>query len=157
LALLSGMIMPFKERFRDEIGNSGGLGPCGYDVILAEKLTIKPGDFVLASTTEHFVLPEHVMLTVHDKSTFVRQGLTVQNTVAEPGWRGYLTLELMHHGVKQIHVPAGCAIAQVVFQYLDHATLEPYAGKYQDQAPGPQPSRWYGDEGKPSREEETTG
>ena len=31
---------------------------------------------------------------VHDKSTWARRGLVVQNTVIEPGWHGYLTIEV---------------------------------------------------------------
>lgn len=142
---LQGLVMPFREHFHDELGNSGGLGPCGYDVTLEKALVIEPGDFVLVATTEHFVLPNDVMFVVHDKSTWIRQGVSVHNTVAEPGWRGFLTLEVAHHGTKQIHVPAGCSIAQVVFQLLDDETDEPYQGKYQDQAAGPQPARFYAD------------
>ncbi len=137
--------MPFKEHFRDSLGNSGGLGPCGYDVTLDKDLTIKPGEFVLAATNEMFVVPVDVMFVVHDKSTWIRQGIAVHNTVAEPGWRGFLTLELSNHGQKEFHIPAGCSIAQVVFHMLDDNTEQPYSGKYQDQAAGPQPAKWYGD------------
>jgi dCTP deaminase len=36
---------------------------------------------------------------VHDKSTWARRGLVVQNTVIEPGWHGYqTTIELTNHG-----------------------------------------------------------
>ena len=139
-----GLVLPFKERFKDQLGNSGGLGPCGYDVTLDKELRIKPGDFVLASTTEHFVVPVDVMFVVHDKSTWIRQGVAVHNTVAEPGWRGFLTLEISHHGTKEIVIPAGCSIAQVVFHLLDSNTEEPYDGKYQDQPAGPQPAKFYG-------------
>lgn len=153
-AALMGMVLPFREHFHDALGNSGGLGPCGYDVTLERELVIKPGDFVLAATNEMFVIPTDVMFVVHDKSTWIRQGLAVHNTVAEPGWRGFLTLEISHHGTKEIHVPAGCSIAQVVFHFLDKITAEPYHGKYQDQAPGPQPARWYSDP-SPTAPEET--
>ena len=74
--------------------------------------------------------------------------------MAEPGWRGYLTLEISHHGLRQIHLPAGCSIAQVVFHLLDAVTDEPYDGKYQDQAAGPQPAKWYATPS--SRESEET-
>lgn len=150
---LNGMVMPFKEHFKDQLGNSGGLGPCGYDVTLEKGLTVKPGDFLLAATVEHFVVPNDMMFVVHDKSTWIRQGLAVHNTVAEPGWRGFLTLEICNHGFKQIHIPAGCSIAQVVFHFLDAITEEPYVGKYQDQAAGPQPARWYSDPSNAAPEE----
>lgn len=149
-----GLVMPFKEHFHDELGNSGGLGPCGYDVTLERELEIKPGDFALVATTEHFCLPNDVMFVVHDKSTWIRQGIAVHNTVAEPGWRGFLTLELSHCGTRPVNIPAGCSIAQVVFHFLDYPTVEPYQGKYQDQPAGPQPARWYSDP-RPTAPEET--
>jgi dCTP deaminase len=142
---IQGMVMPFREHFHDQLGNSGGLGPCGYDVTLEKELVIKPGDFVLAATTEHFCLPHDVMFVVHDKSTWIRSGIAVHNTVAEPGWRGFLTLEIAHHGSAPVTMPAGCSIAQIVFHMLDEPTEQAYSGKYQDQAAGPQPSRWYSD------------
>lgn len=72
---------------------------------------------------------------VHDKSTWARRGLSVFNTVIEPGWMGHLTLELVYHGNEPLHIPAGSSIAQVVF----HEVAVPawYAGKYQNQEDRP--------------------
>jgi dCTP deaminase len=80
-------------------------------------------------------MPFDLVGVVHDKSTWARRGLAVFNTVIEPGWRGYLTLELVHHGLKPLHIKAGSGIAQVVFSQL--AEPAAYSGKYQDQARGP--------------------
>jgi dCTP deaminase len=97
--------------------------------------------FQLASTVEEFDMPETLMAIVHDKSTWARKGLAVQNTVIEPGWRGFLTLELTNHSNKVILVTKGTPIAQIVFHQLVEATEQPYEGRYQDQASGPQPAR----------------
>jgi dCTP deaminase len=94
--------------------------------------------FKLASTVEEFNIPDDVMGVVHDKSSWARKGLCVQNTVIEPGWRGFLTLELSYHGDKFLIVEKGDPIAQIIFHQLDEPTYEPYDGKYQDQASGPQ-------------------
>ena len=59
-------------------------------------------------------------------------GLMVQNTVVEPGWKGYLTLELTNHSEVFIEIAAGTPIAQVVFSYIDEPS-EGYNGKYQNQ------------------------
>ena len=56
----------------------------------------------------------------------------------EPGWRGYLTLELTNHGEREIRVAGGTPIAQIIFHLLDAPAEHPYAGKYQDQRQGPQ-------------------
>jgi len=131
---------------------SHGLGPAGYDLQLdltshpdaqdggTRHLFISPGSFLLASTVECFNMPADVIGIVHDKSSWARQGLCVQNTVIEPGWRGYLTLELTNHSRHVIRLEHGLGIAQVVF----HEVLNPgeaYSGKYQDQEPGPQAAR----------------
>jgi len=91
--------------------------------------------FCLASAIEEFQMPPNMVGVVHDKSTWARQGLSVFNTVIEPGWNGFLTLELVYHGRDGLHIPAGAGIAQVIF----HRTVEyaAYDGKYQNQADQP--------------------
>ena len=42
-------------------------------------------------------MPSDVLGQVCDKSTWARRGVAVQNTIIEPGWRGYLTVELTNH------------------------------------------------------------
>ena len=105
---------------------------------------ITDGDFLLAATMEHFTMPDDVMGIVHDKSSWARQGLTVQNTVIEPGWRGYLTLELTYQGPgdREVIIQHSDPIAQIVFHQLDEPTIFPYQGKYQDQEAGPQEARF---------------
>jgi dCTP deaminase len=123
-----------------EHGVSYGLGEAGYDIRIKQKVTFRPWiphykKFVLASTIEEFKMPTNLVGIVHDKSTWARHGLSVFNTVIEPGWRGFLTLELVYHGREQLVIPAGAGIAQVIF----HETREHsrYEGKYQDQEDRP--------------------
>lgn len=92
---------------------------------------IVEGNFVLASAIEEFQMPDDLVGIVHDKSTWARHGLSVANTVIEPGWRGFLTLELTYHGHKPLHLSAGTGIAQVIFHQLWEKTI--YQGSYQDQ------------------------
>lgn len=136
-----GLVSPCSEPGRDSRGNSSGLSACGYDITLREALRLRPGEFVLVGAAEYFRVPPDVVGIVHDKSSLVRRGVAVQNTVLEPGWRGYLTLELSNHGTEEIGFAAGDAAAQVIFHWLDEETELPYAGKYQDQAQGAQEAR----------------
>jgi dCTP deaminase len=136
-----GLVSPLREAFRDELGNSGGLGPCGYDITLAFDINMNPGNFRLTSAEEMFEMPNDVMGVVHDKSSLARRGVAVQNTVIEPGWRGHLTLEITNHGAGILAMPRGSAIAQVLFHRLDEPTEMPYRGKYQDQPAGPVEAR----------------
>lgn len=155
-------IRPILERQQHaESGCSFGLSACGYDVRLDQDIEISPGCFVLASTMEEFQIPHNVVARVCDKSTWARRGIAVQNTVAEPGWRGFLTLEIscnIPHAqqfldvwqfsekdrlktlgmVPKVKLSAGTPIAQILFEFLDGPTEQPYPedGKYQDQERG---------------------
>ena len=133
-------VSPFEERTRYN-GFTYGLGPAGYDLRIAEDITIPHNGFALASSLEHFKMPSNLLGVVHDKSTWARLGLCVQNTVIEPGWRGYLTLELTNHNPHgPLAIKAGTPICQVIFHILDQLTDKPYEGKYQDQRMGIQPA-----------------
>lgn len=98
-------ISPFCERTCYN-GMTFGLGPAGYDVRIAETVVVG-AKFVLASTLEHFDMPTDLLGQVTDKSTWARRGVAVQNTIIEPGWRGYLTVELTNHGGEPIEIQAG--------------------------------------------------
>jgi dCTP deaminase len=135
-----GIFVPFNERTIVS-GMSYGLSSAGYDVRVRETITLNPGVMVLASTLERFFMPEDVLGVVHDKSTWARRGIAVQNTVIEPGWRGYLTLEITNHSAVRMTIEAGWPIAQIVLHLLAAPTEQPYDGKYQDQKAGPQPAR----------------
>lgn len=143
----AGIIDPFFERTVHRVsGMTYGLGPAGYDIRIREKMTLRHDSvgprFVLASSIEHFIMPPNVMGFVKDKSTLARQGLSVFNTVIEPSWRGYLTLELAILHPSTISLEAGQPIAQIVFMRLDETTDIPYNGKYQDQRPEPAPAKF---------------
>ena len=136
-----GVFTPFSERTIHN-GMTYGLGPAGYDVRIRENPFLSFGEKAsLASTIEHFNMPDDCLAYVKDKSTWARRFVTVQNTVIEPGWRGVLTLEVTYHGLGRISIPAGAPIAQIIFHRLDEPTEAPYNGKYQDQEPGPQMAR----------------
>lgn len=117
-------------------GVSHGLSEAGYDIRIKQDVLLTPfSRFRLASTIEQFDMPEDLVAIVHDKSSWARRGLSVFNTVIEPGWKGFLTLELVYHRWLPLRIPAGSGIAQVIF----HRVHEPasYTGKYQNQADRP--------------------
>jgi dCTP deaminase len=134
------MISPFVE-YGVVRGMSFGLSAASYDIRIAETLTLDPGAFALASTVERFCIPNDVLIVVHDKSSWARRGLSVFNTIFDPGWHGYATLELSNRGRASLAILAGDPIAQVVCHLLTEPTTQPYAGKYQDQEAGPQHAR----------------
>lgn len=126
------MVHPFNERTKIE-GRSFGLSSCGYDIRIAQSMWLWPFWGRLASSIERFDMPEDVCAEVKDKSTNARLFVFVQNTVIEPGWKGYLTLELTRFKPWPIYIKAGTPIAQVMFKMLDEPTEQQYTGKYQGQ------------------------
>jgi dCTP deaminase len=122
-----------------EHGVSYGMSEAGYDIRIKQDVVLYPlRRFRIASTYEYFNMPNDVVAIVHDKSTWARRGLSVFNTVIEPGWRGWLTLELVYHRWWPLHIPAGAGIAQVLFHRLSEPAV--YSGKYQDQTDAPVPA-----------------
>lgn len=138
--VLRPLIRPFFERSVFE-GMSFGLSCHGYDVRVDQDIHLTGGGFTLASTIEEFDMPIDLCAMVKDKSSWARQGICVQNTIIEAGWRGHLTLEVTMHALGHVHIPRGAPIAQIVFQLLDEPTDQPYGGRYQDQEAGPQEAR----------------
>lgn len=128
------VIQPFKGEKTISHGMSYGLSHAGYDIRVAldEPLVLRPGAFQLVTTRELLQIPLDVMMFLKDKSTWARRGLAVQNTVFEPGWKGYPTLELSNHGKETLTLEDGMPIAQCIFQLLDGFAAG-YSGKYQDQ------------------------
>jgi len=136
-------------------GYSYGMSEAGYDIRIKQEIIFdnrqgrnmiwvdgvsSSGIFSLASAIERFQMPTNLTGIVHDKSTWARQGLSVFNTVIEPGWKGILTLELVYNGNGLLEIPAGVGIAQVVFhETKEHAQ---YDGKYQNQSDGPTPAKF---------------
>lgn len=134
-------------------GTSFGLGEAGLDIRIKQTIRFmktygglavevdglvterKLGRFILASAIEQFQMPDDLVAIVHDKSTWARRGLQVFNTVVEPGWNGFLTLELAYWGEDELIIPAGAGIAQVIFH--ETAVRTRYTGKYQNQEDKP--------------------
>jgi dCTP deaminase len=139
-----GLIWPCVERSVVR-GKSYGLSHCGYDIRVRlpdeksitlgghKAVTLQPGDFLLASSVERIKMPDDLVAIVHDKSSWARMGIALQNTVLEPGWEGFITLEITAHR-GNVTIYDGDPIAQLLFHALDQPTQKPYEGKYQNQA-----------------------
>ena len=133
-------IVPMISEKRRHLGYSYGLTECGYDIRIKDSILLHPfRRFRLSSSFEYFNVPKHLMGRVLNKSSWARQGLDASMTTnIEPGWRGFLTLELHYAGWKPLRIPQGVGIAQVIFEEITHHAQ--YVGPYQDQRSGPVPA-----------------
>ncbi len=105
-----------------------------YKTIQAEKYLLLPGQFVLATTQEYFVMPDNLTAFVEGRSSLGRMGLFIQNAGwVDPGFEGEITLELFNANRCAIELQSGRRVGQLVFAQLDEKALNPYKGKYQGQ------------------------
>jgi dCTP deaminase len=135
------LITPFVEAGTIN-GRSYGLSSCTYDCRAADKILVPVGQSRLASTVERFCFPATICGSVLDKSTWARVFLTAFNTHLDPGWEGYLTVELSNLGTEVVEIEPGDPLVQVKFEWLDEPTMLPYKGKYFAQERGPQGPRY---------------
>ena len=161
---------PIKDMVPEKVvahGMSYGCSEAGYDIRIKQEIRFYPvnrdaefkkfrvmvytndsltsdgeGRFTIASAIEEFQMPTNLLGRVCDKSSWARKGLSVFNTVIEPGWNGFLTLELVYHGNTELIIPAGAPIAQVIFEEVKNPAQ--YNGKYQSQSSEPTPSKYEG-------------
>lgn len=158
-ALNEGMITPFEERQKRDGNISYGLSSYGYDARIAPEFMIftnvdnavvdpknfsdqsfvrrdtdvciiPPNSFVLGRTIEKFKIPKDVLVVCLGKSTYARCGLIVNVTPLEPGWEGYVTLEISN----TTPLPAKVYANEGVCQFLFFEGNEPCEISYADRA-----------------------
>ncbi len=165
MALEQGMIEPFVDKQTRQDVISYGVSSYGYDMRVADEFKIftnvysaivdpkhfapdsfvdfkgdvciiPPNSFVLARSVEYFRIPRGVLSLCLGKSTYARCGLIVNVTPFEPGWHGYVTIEISNTTPLPAKVYANEGIAQVLFLEADEECEISYAdkkGKYQGQ------------------------
>jgi dCTP deaminase len=105
-----------------------------YREVIADRITIAPHSFLLATTMEYIKLPNNMVSFVEGRSSIGRMGLFIQNAGwVDPGFEGKITLELYNANSLPIELEAGRRICQLVFGLMDADALAPYRGKYQGQ------------------------
>ena len=110
---------------------------------------LHPGEFVLGATLERVALPDDLVARLEGKSSLGRLGLLIHSTAGyvDPGWDGYLTLELSNVANLPITLYPGMKIGQISFFQLTSPAETPYGkagNKYQGQR-GPTASRFFRD------------
>lgn len=137
------LIVPFVERGVFD-GRSYGLSACTYDCRIAQRCVLRHEVPELVSTVERFCLPANVCGSLLDKSSLARRSVSAFNTHLDPGWEGFLTVELVNLGFECVELVAGAPLCQIKFEWLDEETELPYRGKYQNQENWPVVARHEG-------------
>lgn len=116
-----------------------------------EPFILHPGEFVLGATFERIRLGNDIVARLEGKSSLGRVGLLIHSTAGfvDPGFDGYLTLELSNVANLPIAIYPEMKIGQISFYQLSTEADNPYGStsagsKYQGQR-GPTPSRIHED------------
>lgn len=127
--------------FTPGVGNLAVVDPKRIDTrqmldYQGESCIIPPNSFALARSVEYFKIPADVLGIVLGKSTLARCGIVTNFTPLEPGWEGYITIEISNTTPMPAKIYANEGIAQVLFFQGDDLCEISYAakgGKYQGQ------------------------
>lgn len=166
MATEEGLIEPFIDHQVNDGVVSYGLSSYGYDFRVADEFKvftnvrnvivdpkdfdseafvdhkndvciIPPNSFVLAKSVELFRIPRDVLGFCLGKSTYARCGIIINVTPFEPGWEGYLTVEISNSTPLPAKIYANEGIGQVVFMQGESPCKISYSdriGKYQGQS-----------------------
>jgi dCTP deaminase len=116
----------------------------GHTIPRGTGLRLRPGDFILACTTETVHLGTAFAARVEGKSSLGRLGVAVHITAGfvDPGFKGQITLEIANLGPASVILHSGMPIAQIVFEAVSQPERDySKTGHYQGQT-GPTPSRY---------------
>ena len=123
--------------FRNTLVDPKSFDPDSFVDYQGDVCIIPPNSFVLSKSVEFFRIPRDVLGFCLGKSTYARCGIILNVTPFEPGWRGYLTVEISNSTPLPAKIYAEEGIGQVVFMKAEYECEVSYAdrvGKYQDQA-----------------------
>src|SRR5207247_9864950 len=87
------------------------------EVAEPDPFILHPGEFVLGSTLERVAIPDDMVARLEGKPSLGRLGLLIHSTAGyvDPGWDGYLTLELSNVANLPITIYSGMKIGQISF------------------------------------------
>lgn len=103
---------------------------------IEQNLTLKPGSQVIACSKHPYKMPIDYFGLVQTKGTLAR--LFVQATCndgqIEPGFSGYITLEIVNLSPWTIDIPSGSDVAQLYLIKCSSPAARAYNGRYAENA-----------------------
>lgn len=114
-----------------------------YTEMNGSTMLIPPHGYILGRSHEYLRIPRHLKGRCTGKSTLARAGIIVNLTPLEPGWSGYLTLEIANATPCPAKIYVGEGICQMELELLIAPPERDYGdkkGQYQGQT-GVTPAR----------------
>lgn len=119
--------------------------PCSVDLHLSEDLkklngktyilteddtyTLKPDEFILASTKEYIEIPEDLTAFIDGKSSINRVGVIVHKGFVDSGFKGNITLEIKNISNNDLTLKKDMSIAQILFFKLSSPVTRLYGNE----------------------------
>ena len=123
-----------------EIVDPKNFKPTSFVTKKGNECIIPPNSFALASTVEHFKIPNDILVICLGKSTYARCGIIVNVTPLEPGWSGHVTLEFSNTTPLPAKIYANEGVSQFIFLKGNEIPITTYSqrnGKYMNQKKAP--------------------
>lgn len=102
-------------------------------LVKADRIILKPGDFVHGITAEKITLPETICGLLSGRSRYARMGIAVHTTASfiQPGISNRQALEIKNISPRSVVLKAGTRICQLIL--LDMLGKGKYAGRFKKQ------------------------
>lgn len=103
-------------------------------------VTVRPDDFVLATTKERVEVPPDLTAVLDGRSSVGRIGITVHSTAGriDAGYEGEITLEISNESPSPVRLYPEMRMGQLVFEQMTSPAERPYGSErgssYQEQA-----------------------
>lgn len=103
---------------------------------VAQNLVLQPGEQVITCSSHRYNIPLDYFGLVQTKGTLARLfvQVTCNDGQVEPGFEGFITLEIVNLSPWTIQIPAGADIAQMYLLKCSSTASEPYHGRYATEA-----------------------
>lgn len=97
-----------------------------------QHLALGPGMAVITTTRHRYKIPLDYFGLVQTKGTLARLfvSTTCNDGQIEPGFDGYITLEIVNHSRWTIHIPIGSDVGQMYLFKCTSPAEKPYSGRY---------------------------
>lgn len=131
---------PGSDNINTDQSDTRVIDPLNFDESIVEvrtgnELILQPLEYALASTLEHFEIPNNIVGTWMAKSTYARCGLLFNTTPVQPGFKGNVVMEFFNATSFPMIIRADQGFAQVLFAYTHTPAWNDYsiAGGYHQQ------------------------
>jgi dCTP deaminase len=86
----------------------------------AAKVTLEPGEQILAATKEYISIPPFLEAEVTGRSSLGRLFVEVHKTAGfcDPGFKGQITLEIQNHNKNPVTLYEGQRVCQIIFRHI---------------------------------------